>query len=93
MEQCKAICLQTYSNREVAHTEQPFMKSKHSLQQHLPTEAIEFSLFFIKFLRWRKVINLLKPNGNYTPPPASTVNIYVFRMILSVNGDYFLKQH
>jgi hypothetical protein len=45
-----------------------------------------------------KVFNPSKPNGNYMYHPAISISndvfcIYGSRMILSVNSDYFLKQH
>jgi hypothetical protein len=42
------------------------------------------------------MINPLKPSDNYIPPALTVSNftfyIYVFRMILTANSDYFLKQ-
>jgi hypothetical protein len=43
-------------------------------------------------------LNHLKPNGNYMyqiseQPVKSAFYIYVFRMILTVNSDYFHKQN
>jgi hypothetical protein len=46
-----------------------------------------------------KYINPLKPNDNFLahllqqPIDNSSFCIHVFHTILTVNGDYFLKQH
>jgi hypothetical protein len=50
-------------------------------------------------MRLSKGINPLKPSNNYMyhlrqqSITKSSFCIYVFRMILTVNRDYFLKQH
>jgi hypothetical protein len=41
--------------------------------------------------------NSLRLSGNYAPPILTIINaafcVYRFRIVVTVNGDYFLKQH
>jgi hypothetical protein len=60
--------------------------SEHDIKQMKLHEALHG---FISLLGIVEVINPLKLSGNY----MSTESIYGFRMILSVNSDYFLQQH